>query len=144
MAKKQYKYEAQKYNFMYYLNSFVTGLKESSKFMNPTFWNISPVNNIPIKAGSVVKLTNHPPKCAQMVSRINWNNCPPGAADSPIIEYATPQVKIPINVTAIILENWRYVGQNGYGHRRGQRFGCQEGWDSLPRHRTQNVYHHDL
>lgn len=115
-----------------------------SRLTSPTFWKITPTINIPIRAGRVVRLISHPPKCAAIAKVASPNNCPPGAAISPTMEYTTPQDNNPMRVKAMIRENWRYVGQKGYGHSFGQIGGCQEGCCSLDRHFTQKVYHQDL
>lgn len=56
-----------------------------------------PTPSIPIKPGSLVNDTNHPPKLAATVNTTSPNNWPPGAAVSPIITYTVTHSKAPIN-----------------------------------------------
>lgn len=110
------------------------------------FWKSIPVNSIPTNAGNVVRLISHPPKCADILSNINWNNFPSGgAAVSPSIAYSIHHENVPIRIRATILENCRYVGQKGRGQNFCHLLGCHEGllFSSSAVHFTKIVYHQE-
>ena len=54
-----------------------------------------PTNSIPINLGSVVSDMRKPPKFAATVNQTKLNNCPPGAADGPMITNAVTHIKTP-------------------------------------------------
>lgn len=100
--------------------------------------------SIPTNAGNVVSVIKYPPKCAAIANVARPNNCPPGAAISPTIEYTTPHVNTPIRMSATTRENCRYVGQYGYGQNLDQCGGDHDGCSTLDRHLIQNENHQDL
>lgn len=129
-----------------YLNSFIISVKDSSIFTIPAFWNTNPVDNIPTRAGKVVRLISQPPKWAHILSSISWKSWPSGgAAVPPTIAYRVHQANPPMRPSVIILEHWRYVGKKGCGQYFCQKSGSQEGLSSSSEwHFTKNVYHQEL
>lgn len=90
----------------FYLNSSIITVNDSSISITFAFWKMRPVLNIPTRAGSVVRLTIHPPKWAEILRSINWNTLPfGGAACSPMRTYSMHQENKPIRPSATILEN---------------------------------------